>query len=245
MSTFVVSDVHLGSSYFFAETFESFLDSLPVEATLVLNGDTFDHFADDMPEPHRRVVSRLAAEAQRRELVCLEGNHDPHVSDATRQGLTLQPAWSLGQRLVAVHGDNFHNVRPYHRTFILFFRWLHQIQMAMGGEVAHVARFAKNFPRLYGVLRRNVAMNAIEYAREHGFSAITCGHTHYAEEMEVDGIRYINTGCWTETPIHYLEVSDNEITLKQFPDDQRPLPACPVLYTQNQTQARARTPSLP
>jgi UDP-2,3-diacylglucosamine pyrophosphatase LpxH len=217
MRAFVVSDVHVGSSFLQAGAFLAFLDGLPAGATLVLNGDTFDARADEMPPAHHAVAERLAAEAGRREVVCVEGNHDGHVAPATRQGLTLVPSWSPGPRLVAVHGNVFHNLRPYHRTFIAFFRWLHRVQMALGGEAAHVARFAKNFPTLYGVLRRNVAMNAVEYAKEHGCRAVTCGHTHYAEELEHDGIRYINTGCWTETPIHYLDVNDSEMQLKEVP----------------------------
>jgi hypothetical protein len=33
--------------------------------------------------------------------------------------------------------------------------------------------------------------------------------------MVVDGIRYINTGAWTELPTHYLHVTADEMMLKQ------------------------------
>ena len=50
-------------------------------------------------------------------------------------------------------------------------------------------------------------------AIENGFEAVTCSHTHYPENMVVDGIRYINTGAWTELPAHYLYVTADDITL--------------------------------
>ncbi len=57
-------------------------------------------------------------------------------------------------------------------------------------------------------------MNAVKCAKENSYEAITCGHTHYGEDVFINGIRYINTGTWTETPIFYLLVTDEEMTLK-------------------------------
>ena len=61
-------------------------------------------------------------------------------------------------------------------------------------------------------------LNAVNYAAENGFKAVTCGHTHYAEEQFFRGIRYINTGAWTEEPAHYVWVSGTEMTLKKATD---------------------------
>ncbi|GAH12655.1 unnamed protein product [marine sediment metagenome] len=56
--------------------------------------------------------------------------------------------------------------------------------------------------------------NAIDYAKQHSFDVVVCGHTHYPEDRIVDGIRYINTGAWTEQPSFYLLVKNEEISLK-------------------------------
>jgi UDP-2,3-diacylglucosamine pyrophosphatase LpxH len=77
----------------------------------------------------------------------------------------------------------------------------------------HVAHYAKRFPRLYDILCRHVRLNAVEFAREHGYAAITCGHTHFAEDVMVDGIRYINTGAWTEAPVVCLWMDDVDMKL--------------------------------
>lgn len=57
-------------------------------------------------------------------------------------------------------------------------------------------------------------INEVSCARENGYEAVTCGHTHYPEDIVFNGIRYINTGAWTELPAFYLQVTENEMTLK-------------------------------
>ncbi len=61
-------------------------------------------------------------------------------------------------------------------------------------------------------------LNAVNYAAENGFEAVTCGHTHFAEEQFINGIRYLNTGAWTELPTYYVHVTDNEMSLKKTTD---------------------------
>jgi hypothetical protein len=57
--------------------------------------------------------------------------------------------------------------------------------------------------------------NAVNVARENGYEAVTCGHTHFAEDMVVNGVRYINTGAWTEFPAHYLHISQDNMVLSR------------------------------
>jgi UDP-2,3-diacylglucosamine pyrophosphatase LpxH len=81
-----------------------------------------------------------------------------------------------------------------------------------------VAEYAKNWKRLYRVLRNNVMINAVNYATKNGFEAVTCGHTHFAEDRVYNGIRYINTGAWTEMPTYYLRVTAGDMVLKKLDD---------------------------
>ena len=81
----------------------------------------------------------------------------------------------------------------------------------------HVAELAKRWaPLLYRVLTDQVRNNAVECALENGFGAITCGHTHYPEDSIFKGVRYFNTGSWTEEPLHYLAVYSDTIRLEKY-----------------------------
>ena len=43
---------------------------------------------------------------------------------------------------------------------------------------------------------------------DQAFSTVICGHSHYAEDMVMDGIRFINTGAWTEKPVFCARVEE-------------------------------------
>ncbi|MGD9043357.1 MAG: hypothetical protein PVG06_06585, partial [Desulfobacterales bacterium] len=92
------------------------------------------------------------------------------------------------------------------------------LRVKLGAPPVHVAQYAKRWKRFYGYLRKNVMLNAVHYAAENGFEAVACGHTHFPEEQFINGIKYLNTGAWTERPTYYIRVTDNEITLKRTTD---------------------------
>jgi UDP-2,3-diacylglucosamine pyrophosphatase LpxH len=218
MTVIVTSDVHLGSRHFRRELFLQFLDALPPGATLVLNGDTVDHRRRRLPPDHLAVVDRLVAEAGRRRVVWLQGNHDARYRPLNPGALEFAQSFAVGRRLFVQHGFYFDHVLPYHRLFIMAVRLGHQIRIWLGAEAMHVAQYAKRWEFLYRVLRRNVMRNALEHAREHGYAAVVCGHTHFAEDTVADGIRYLNTGSWTELPVHYVRVTDVAIEFRLFAD---------------------------
>ena len=95
---------------------------------------------------------------------------------------------------------------------------MHDLRVKLGARPVHVAQYAKKWKSFYGYLRKNVMLNAVNYAAANGFEAVTCGHTHFAEEHFIHGIKYLNTGAWTEQPTFYVCVTDNEITLNKTAD---------------------------
>jgi hypothetical protein len=47
---------------------------------------------------------------------------------------------------------------------------------------------------------------------------VTCGHTHLALEAEVDGVRYVNSGTWTEAPpCPFVVVQGDHVGLEYWP----------------------------
>ena len=214
METRIVSDVHLGSRHCLIEEFHRFLSALPDDATLVLNGDTTDfHTAARMPPRHIEALERLREESLRRRVVWVRGNHDERYALPDPRRIEIVRDFAVGKRLYVSHGYDFDNIMPYHRVFIILFRFFHLIRIRLGAPSVHVAYYAKKFTFLYRILQNHVAMNAVEHAKENGFEAATCGHTHTIEDRVIGGIRYLNTGAWTERPLMCLSVSDGRIEL--------------------------------
>jgi len=212
----ILSDVHLGSRYCLIDEFLRFLESLPSGADLVLNGDIVDRWHHDIPEEHQLGLDAVRRESLKRHVVWVRGNHDDGYELKDPCKVEFADSYSIGHRLFASHGFDFDNVMPYHLTFIRLFRAMHNLRISLGAEPVHVAHYAKKFSPLYNVLRRHVIMNAIEYGKENGYEVVTCGHTHYVEDDTKDGVRYINTGSWTESPICYVQVERDAILLLEI-----------------------------
>jgi UDP-2,3-diacylglucosamine pyrophosphatase LpxH len=216
VNTIVISDLHLGSKFCRYDKLLDFIRKLPPDRDLVLNGDVIDRWYTHYHERRRAVLELLAEESDKRQVVWVRGNHDKRFLFRESGKIEFKSSHHLGNQLFISHGYDFDNVMPLAKAFIMLFRHMHHLRVKLGAEEVHVAFYAKRFQRLYEVLRTNIRTNAARYAREHGFSAVTCGHTHYVEDVAVDGIRYVNTGAWTEEPIFYLDVVGSEMKLVEL-----------------------------
>ena len=215
MLTLIISDLHIGSSFFRHEKFNLFLDHIPDNTELVMNGDTIDDPKLKLSPSHQKVLDRLVAESERLRLIWLEGNHDEGFLLKDAGKIQFKTSHAIEKRLVAFHGHDFDNVMPYHSWFIRCFKAFHKLRIKVGARPVHVAQYAKNWDMLYRYLRKNVMMNAVEYCHERGFQAVTCGHVHYPEDITIGGIRYINTGSWTEDKTFYITVDNEQIVFHE------------------------------
>ncbi len=218
--TYIVSDLHLGSSYFRRENFVRFLDGLPPGVSLVLNGDTIDEPGDPLQADHEAVIHRLVAESRQRPVIWVHGNHDESfVLDDSGQ-VQFARNWAVADVLLVLHGDQLDGIMPKHGLFKTVFKKFHRLRVRLGFPDVHVANYAKRWDFLYRVLNEHVARRAIDAARREGFLAVTCGHTHAPMDWEHDGHRYLNTGAWTEEPNHYVSVTEggSKVELRVFPN---------------------------
>ncbi|MEW6751515.1 MAG: UDP-2,3-diacylglucosamine diphosphatase [Candidatus Latescibacterota bacterium] len=215
-TSYIISDLHLGSEFFRREAFLGWLEQLPEGARLVLNGDVVDDPRKALPVAHVEVVGRLVEESRRRPVVWVYGNHDRTFCLPDPGQIRFVDQWRIGNRLLVVHGDNLDAVMPRHWLFKWVFRRLHALLTRLGLRPMHVAEYAKRWGFLYRVLNQHVARNALAAARVSGFESIVCGHTHAPMDVRRNGHRYLNTGAWTEEPLHYLKVGATDIELKVF-----------------------------
>ncbi len=215
MNAIIVSDLHIGSRYFQFGVFERFLEELPADHELIMNGDIIDSPYAKMEKSDQRILDMIEAVSGQRKVVWVRGNHDNGYMPESFGKTIFKSSHRIGDRLLITHGDGFDGIMPRSRLFIKAFRLMHNLRVKMGARPVHVAEYAKKWKAFYRVLRKNIALNAVKCAAGNGFEAVTCGHTHYPEDILLDGIRYINTGAWTEFPAYYLQISAEEMVLNQ------------------------------
>ncbi len=248
MNAIIVSDLHIGSKYFSYQNFECFLNNIPEDAEFILNGDIIEYPYAKLGPTGQQILNRFEQMSYRKKVVWVRGNHDNGYIPDTLGKIQIKLHHALQKRLFITHGDFFDEVMPRSRAFIKAFGMLHDLRVKLGARPVHVAQYAKKWNWFYRYLRKNVMLNAVNYAAKNGFESVTCGHTHYAEEKFINGIRYLNTGAWTEFPSHYVRVTANDIKLKEiatasdFPKSSRP-ETIKVPSSHNQNHTSARIPS--
>ena len=218
MKAIIVSDLHISSPYFLRENFMQFIQNIPQAYEFILNGDIIDNPYDKMKPADQHILDCFGEMSLRQKVVWVRGNHDNGYVPDNLGKIQIKQHHALQKRLFITHGDFFDEVMPRSQMFIKAFKIMHDLRVKLGARPVHVAQYAKKWKSFYGYLRKNVMLNAVSYAAKNGFEAVTCGHTHFAEEYFINGIRYLNTGAWTEQPTYYVRVTDNEITLKKTAD---------------------------
>jgi UDP-2,3-diacylglucosamine pyrophosphatase LpxH len=213
MTLLITSDVHLGSRHCRVGDFNHFLDRLPASATLVLNGDTVDHPRRRLAPVYQESVDRLIRESRRRRVIWVAGNHDEHVRPAGCGDVEFVSSFIVPGRLCVVHGFYLHRYIPGYEPLAFCIKGLHRLRILMGAEPVHVAQYIRRWKAVYGVLCRYVRQSAVRYARAQGVGLVVCGHIHNAEDTVVEGIRYVNTGTWTEAPPWCLRVEEERADL--------------------------------
>jgi UDP-2,3-diacylglucosamine pyrophosphatase LpxH len=213
MNAIVVSDLHIGSRFFLHHDFENFLSNIPEDCELILNGDIIDDPNKNLQPSQQRVLHLIEQISRRQKVIWVRGNHDNGYAYNGFKHIHFKTYYTIENRLLINHGYDFDEIMPRSQVFIKSFKMIHDIMIKFGSSPVHVANYAKQFELLYKVLRDNVMKNAVNCALENGYEAVVCGHTHYPEDRVYNGIRYMNTGAWTESPAFYLQIVGNEITL--------------------------------
>ncbi len=220
-STLVVGDVHLGSAHCRAESFSRFLDSLPADAELVLNGDILDYWRP-LPPAHAQALEKVKAEArQGRAVTWIRGNNDDDLRLPNAESIRFVSEYAPASDpdVLIAHGHAFDRLLHGSLLFVLPARILHGLRHLAGRPSIHVAQYARRWTPLFDWLKGRIVRRALRHARNRGFRIIVCGHTHYAEDVSMDGIRYLNPGCWTEDSNYCVEIRNGQAALRSVAGD--------------------------
>ena len=149
-------------------------------------------------------------------MVWIRGNHDNGFIPREFENVRFRRFHNIGHRLLIAYGDYFDGIMPNSKAFMPTFKLVHELRIKLGASPVHIAHYAKKWKTFYKFLRKNIMINAVNCAQTLGYQAVTCGHTHFPEDRLIHGIRYINTGAWTEHPGFFLRVTNGELFLHRF-----------------------------
>jgi len=221
--TVIISDIHLGSKISRAQILVDFLDNVSFDR-LIINGDVFDSInMRRLNRYHWKVLSRLRLltdSENHKEVIWIRGNHDGY-SDLLSQLLGVKVLneytffWN-DQRVIVMHGDIFDTFTSRYKWlsdiadyFYRFTIYIDPIKMRLGHWLK---RNSKMFIRNTQIVRNR----AVAYAKHKKADMIICGHTHYAEDTIVDGVRYLNSGCWTDIPVHFIGFRGDQVQVLPY-----------------------------
>jgi UDP-2,3-diacylglucosamine pyrophosphatase LpxH len=216
MDVVVVSDLHLESVHTLSHLIAPFIENLPEGCDLILNGDIIDSCYPNLPRKNLHILDLIGKESLRRNIVWIRGNHDDCSLLRDKGKIHFKRIHTVDSRLVITHGNELDKTKAKIQRLLRPFKVLQFILVKSGLKPVNVAQFASKFEIFYRLYRRKVMLDSVKFAKENGFGAIACGHTHHPEDRTVQGVRYINTGAWTEYPPHYLIINDREMRLRSI-----------------------------
>lgn len=185
---------------------------------------------------HRMIIKKLFRMADKGvDIVYIRGNHDYYLSEeflkdspegVAFNGITIKyndiHVGADGKRYFILHGDEFdglvrmypiiytlgdfsykfvillNNIQNKLRRFLGFREW--SLAQWIKFKVKRSIQFINNFENL-------VAASAAEKDTD----GVVCGHIHHAEDKMIDGVRYLNCGCWVEFCSYIEEDLDGNI----------------------------------
>jgi UDP-2,3-diacylglucosamine hydrolase len=243
MSTFFISDVHLGLGPRAEEKRKedhllAFLREIrPATERLYIVGDLFDfwfEYGTVIPKGFHRTLAALQEFTD-----CgipvdyLAGNHDFWMDDFFPQelGVRVHPdpfeVAIDGQRVFLHHGDGladkdlgYRLLKPVLRNRLAFFmyRWVHPdvgVRLARGSS-----RSSRSYTATkdYGEQEAMAAFAARKIRG--GVDIVIMGHRHRPVQLQIEGGVYINLGDWI-THRTFAELKDGTITLRTWDEPRR------------------------
>ncbi len=214
VDTLIVSDVHLGADVSRASALLTLLKKSKFKR-LVLLGDIFDDLNfHRLKHNHWDLVSHirhLTKEERGVEVVWVFGNHDELLVRVMEAFLGLEVrehyAWEIaGKKFFAIHGHQFdyfliHN-RFMSNVATLIYRFIQKFDTTNHVISRYLKRTSKGWLRV----SKDVALGGVKIGKKSHADYIFCGHTHKAMKLAIDGIKYFNTGCWTDLPSTYITI---------------------------------------
>ena len=119
-----------------------------------------------------------------------------------------------GHEYLILHGDRFDPTMNYpvvQEAAFLAYQFTTKLNKKL-------AKWLKRKSKKWGGILELVRSQSISFARKEGLHGVITGHTHFAEDVLIDDIHYVNSGSWTESPCAYITADNGELKLHHVSD---------------------------
>lgn len=216
-----ISDVHLGTRNSQAAALLDFLRHVHCD-TLYLVGDIVDLWkvrrGPHWPQSHNDVMQKILRKARKgTRVVFVPGNHDEGLRDYCGMnfgGIELRRDCihdaANGKKYLVMHGDEFDVIVRYARWLAFLGDRSYELLLALNTPLNWTRRcLGFGYWSLSNFMKQKVkgAVNFIgefeealvEEARRRGADGLISGHIHHANDRDIGGIHYLNSGDWVES----------------------------------------------
>lgn len=216
-----ISDVHLGTSGARAELLCEFLKYNTCD-TLYLVGDIIDGWRMRnrvyWPQEHVNVIRRILTRSKRgTKIVYITGNHDEFLrrySGMSFGNIHLVDEYihysPNGKKYWVVHGDGYDAV-VFNKKWLVVIGdsaydsmlkinvWFNRVRNALGMKHWSLSYYLKNKARNAFSIISNYEATLANECKKRELDGVICGHIHFPELKEINGIEYANCGDWVES----------------------------------------------
>lgn len=205
-----ISDIHLGSEGCDAKSVLEVLKKYEPE-TLILVGDIIDGWLLSKrfywPQEHTNVIRKILSYSKKgTKVIYVPGNHDEFLRNYLEfsfGNIEVHNEYIFNDAFI-VHGDAYDG--------IVQLNWLGMLG-SFGYEIAIIIdRNLKKFGYKKSISKwlkeklkeavkfiTDFEKELVKQAKSRNCTSVICGHIHKAEDKNIDGIRYMNTGDWVES----------------------------------------------
>ena len=223
-----VSDLHIASRKCKTEPLIEFLKTNESGETYLV-GDVIDiwrftqvfQFGKEEQTRHINVVRKLLKRAKKdKQLYYIYGNHDEMMSKFEESKVfgnihlaqKFNYTASDGRKYLVIHGHQFDILSKFnwstwvgkvgdigYEILMDLNEWFNRIRRMMGFKYFSLSKAIKVKVKKAAYFISNFETTLADYAKSQGYDGVICGHIHDPADKMIDGVHYLNCGCWTDT----------------------------------------------
>ena len=221
-----ISDTHLGTKFSNANHLINFFKHNSAES-IYLVGDIIDGWELNKkwywPKSHNHLLREILKKSKKSKIIYIPGNHDSflrnYLSLIKFSSITFKK-YSIHRtidqkKIFVTHGDQFDSVRKISVFMNILGDFLYKLFMSISNWITHL-RNSKNLGSFGDGVKNYIEkykLFMVNEAIRNNCDGVICGHIHYPEIDNINGIDYYNDGDWVENLSALVEHTNGKIEL--------------------------------